>query len=198
MDNCKCRHQCDSDTVMVADKPLGHNADVFADLNLADGRAVALLDERSGGCRSSADAAAAERTAFYERKSKPFAFNYAGECEMKNMIAHMLGIKAASVAAGMKTLVVPQAIAFMLPVGAILAQGQGTISESTGIAIGVVGGLVCAASGGAWCRRGYLDGLKAEVKRVETNHGNDIENFKAEIKMLKEEIARLRKKLRMD
>ena len=78
-----------------------------------------------------------------------------------------------------------------LTIGAIFGEANGTISESTGIAVGFVGGIVTSAALLSWFFRGYLDGLKSDVDRVRMEHSN-------EIQILKTEISRLKKKTGMD
>lgn len=79
----------------------------------------------------------------------------------------------------------------LLTIGAILGQAGGTISESTGIALGFVGGIVTTAALLSWFFRGYLDKIEADVTRVDTKHAN-------EIIVLKGEIFRLKKKMGVD
>ena len=109
---------------------------------------------------------------------------------MCNMIEHFLGTKAA-VGGGMKVLLAPVAAGGGLTIAAILAEAASNINESTGIAIGFVGGIAVAVGSGAWVFRGMLDGMRAEVKRVEVEHANEIKN-------LKHDNDRLKKKLNID
>jgi hypothetical protein len=95
---------------------------------------------------------------------------------------------AAKIVTGCKGLI-PIAVGGGMTIAAILGQAGGQINESTGIAIGFVGGVVVTVASLAWFFRGYLDGLKAEVKRVETEHANEIKTLKHDNERLKRKIG---------
>ena len=52
-----------------------------------------------------------------------------------------------------------------LAIGAMLADGN--ITESTGVAIGFVAGILCAVAAGSWFMRGIVDDAKDAQKRLE-------------------------------
>ena len=83
------------------------------------------------------------------------------------MIEHYLNIKMAAL--GYKTFAAT-ATGGLMAVGAILGEANGTISESTGIAIGFVGGIVVAAASASWFIRGLLDELRNEIKNLKDDN----------------------------
>jgi len=95
---------------------------------------------------------------------------------MHNLIMAKLAVAAASV----KTLFAPTVIGGSLTLGAILGTAEGIIGEGTGIAIGFVGGMIVMAATGAWFIRGFIDDMKGEIK------------------LLKHDNARMKKKLELD
>ena len=104
------------------------------------------------------------------------------------MLQYLASMKSV---AGFKAIAVPMVAGGCMTVGAILGAADGTIDESTGIAIGFVGGIIVATATGAWFFRGLIDGMKADVKAVRNDHEHEIQN-------LKTDNARMKKKLQLD
>jgi len=79
-------------------------------------------------------------------------------------------MKVAAGVTAMKGLVVPAVIGGGVTTGAILAESGGVINESTGIAIGFVGGMIVAAATGAWFIRGVADDMKHKITDLEKDN----------------------------